>query len=301
VDVAADAAEIYQSAFVQQNAAGYAVIYGDTGAAGPVIGVNHRNVPDQTGKADGNAQSQVLQGLFKRPFAASSAPTNASMFKAVYADNNFDVTTDSTKPVLGIMVGIDNVAEKCTVLVGAATNRALSALTTAEVPIPLNAWYLPTGAPLAAFADGVSSTPGLSFNDSEAGGIRWNNDAAPGKIVTTIPIPASFDSTKDATLVLIASKVGATSADVPTMGVEVFFHPVGAAYDADDNAGGTTNAMADLATKTVQALAVVVDAANIPSTAGSTLCATITITPEAGKLTTDDLVLHSVRLGGSSV
>jgi hypothetical protein len=296
VDVAADANEIFAGAYVQQTAGGYAVIVGDSGGlgVGPVIGVNERNVPDQTGASDGDAQSNVYQGLFKRPIAASSPVTDADMFKTVYAGNNFDVTRDSLQPVLGVMVGIDNDAGKCTVLVSGAPNAALATTGMASIPIPLNSWTLANGTPLAVFADGVSTVPGTSYNDSKAFGIRWNNDAAPGGIATGIPIPDDMDRTHDAVLVVVAAKVGATSADLPTMTIEAFFHEVGAAYDADTDAGGSTNAMTDLATKVSQLLALIIDAADIP--ASSSLGLTLTLTPEAGKLATDDLVILSTRL-----
>jgi hypothetical protein len=128
IDVAADANEIFTAAYVQRTADGYAVVVGDTGGlgVGPVIGVNRYNVPDQTGKANGNAQSRIYQGLFDRPIDSTTPVTDADMFQPVYAANNFDVTNDSSKPVLGIMVGIDNDAGTCTVLISGSANASLA-------------------------------------------------------------------------------------------------------------------------------------------------------------------------------
>lgn len=303
VDVEDDANEIYAGAFVQQTATGRLVIVDDTGGlgAGPVVGVNERNVPDQAGLTYSGPlerpTAKVYQGLFERPFATSNPPSDADMLKAVYAANNHDVTTDSTKPLLGIMVGINNEAETCTVLVSGA-NRALSAQHLGSIAIAPGSWYLAAGTPLAAFADGVSPTPGLSLSDSKAAGVRWNNDAAPGQIVTSIALPDSLDSERGAYLIFAAAKTGTpgnTLADAPTLGIEAFFAEVGALYDADDDAGGVTNAMVgDVAAKTVQTLALLIDAANIPSGTNRTL--TLTLQPEAGKLGTDDLILLGSKL-----
>ena len=302
VDVAADAEEIYAAAYVQLTAGGYAVIVGDTGGlgVGPVIGVNERNVPDQTGASDGDAQSNVYQGLFKRPIASSNPVTDKDMFKTVYAANNFDVTNDSTQPALGIMVGIDNDAGKCTILVGVG-NRVLSVLSTGVLPLPLTGFYLNTGVPLAAFADGVSPTPGLSLNDSEAAGIRWNDDATPAQIVASFPVPSDLDITKQSFVILTAAKVGATAGDVPKIGVELFEHPIGSAYDAGADLGGDTQSMGDEPTKEMQILAATIAADSFSDPGTSSNSATITLQPEAGKLGTDDLILTSARLVYSRV
>ncbi len=243
IDVAADANEIFVAAYVQRTVDGYAVIVGDTGGlgTGPVIGVNRYNVPDQTGKADGNAQARIYQGLFERPIDSTTPVTDADMFKTVYAANNFDVTSDASKPALGVMVGINNDAGTCTVLIGAAIGALAGVAKLGGAAIPLASFYELDGTPLAAFADGVSTTPGLSLNDSEAAGIRWNNDAAPDGIVTSLPVPADLDTSKVSYLLFTAAKVGATPADVPNLGVEVFEHVVGAAYDAGADLGGNTN------------------------------------------------------------
>jgi hypothetical protein len=132
VDVEDDANEIFAAAFVQRTATGRAVIINDTGGlgAGPVIGVNERNVPDQLGKTySGPLErpvSKVYQGQFERPIDSTTPVTDADMFETVYAANNQDVTSDSSKPVLGVMVGINNDAGTCTVLVSGSANASLA-------------------------------------------------------------------------------------------------------------------------------------------------------------------------------
>lgn len=305
VDVEDDANEIYAAAFVQRTATGRAVIVGDTGGlgVGPVIGVNERNIPDQAGKTYSGPlerpTAKIYVGQFERPIAAASPVTDADMWHAVYAANNHDVCSDPSKPLLGIMVGINNDAGTCTVLVSASIGAALGAAKLGSMPLPLASFYEADGTPLAAFADGASTTPGLSLNDSECAGIRWNNDAAPDPIVTSAPLPRDLDTTKASYLIFTAAKVnpgGTTPADVPNLGVEVFEHPIGALYDAGADLGGNTNAMADEPTKEAQALvlAIAADSFSDPSAATNTI--TITVTPEAGKLGTDDLVLISARL-----
>jgi hypothetical protein len=302
VDVEDDANEIYAGAFVQRTTTGRVVIVGDTGGlgVGPVVGVNERNVPDQAGKTYSGPlerpTAKLYQGQYERPIATSNPVTDADMFKTVYAANNHDVTNDATKPVLGIMVGINNDAGTCTVLIGAVGSRALSALGIGEIPIPLNSFVEDDGTPLALFVDGASPTPGTAFLDSKAMGVRWNNHATPGKIVTSVPIPVDLDPTRDVFVLLTASKIGSSADDQPTFGVEAFFHPVGAAYDADADAGGATNAMTNAGTKVVEVLAATIDAADVPSPAGSSLSMTLTLQPQAGELDFDDLVLHSARL-----
>jgi hypothetical protein len=294
VDVAADAAEIYAAAFVQQNADGYAVMAGDTGAVGPVIGVNDQSVPDQTGNPDGTAQANVYQGLYKRPFAAANPPTDADMFKTVYAANNFDVTNDATKPVLGVMVGIDNDAEKCTVLIGA---QALASTrgTLATVLAPLGEATLADGTALAQWVDGAGATPGHDVAGSEYKCIRWNPNATPGTIALSFPLPPDLDSESDLNVYLLAAKEAA-GGDTPSFTVGAYFQTLGVAYDADADAGGESNDLTDTA-KVMQLAVVVIDAADVPAVGiTSPGMVTLTIAPTAGDLPTDDVLLGAVML-----
>ena len=65
-------------------------------------------------------------------------------------------------------------------------------------------------------------------------------------------------------------------------------------HDADADAGGTTDALVgNAAAKTTKKLTLEISAANVPAGAHSL---TFTVTPTAGLLGTDDLMIHSVRL-----
>jgi hypothetical protein len=65
-------------------------------------------------------------------------------------------------------------------------------------------------------------------------------------------------------------------------------------HDADSNCGGVTGALVGNATaKTTAVLSLTLAAADIPANARSM---TFTVTPTAGTLGTDDLMVHSVRL-----
>jgi hypothetical protein len=297
--VAANAETILEHALVRATADGYLVKVGDSTVegVGPVLGVGRFTVAG--GATDGAVSLEYYHGVFRRPNDTTSPVTWASLGKTVYAKDDQTITADPSYPVAGTMWGFyQEQGQSDQVIIEISSTAALlsAAKAGASQPIPLNAWYLPTGDPLAAFADGASPTPGLSLNDSEAAGIRWNDDATPGQIVTSIPIPGDLDPTKVSYVVLSAAKVGATAADVPTFTAEVFEHPVGSAYDAGDDLGSATNAMADEATKTVQVLAAAIAADSFSDPSANTMTATITLQPEAGKLTTDDLVMLSSRL-----
>jgi hypothetical protein len=132
VDAEDDANEIFAGAFVQRTATGRVVIVGDSGGlgVGPIVGVNERNVPDQLGKTYSGPlerpTAKAYQGQFERPIDSTTPVTDADMFEPVYAANNHDVTSDPSKPLLGVMVGINNEAQTCTVLVSGSANQALS-------------------------------------------------------------------------------------------------------------------------------------------------------------------------------
>jgi hypothetical protein len=298
VGVAADAEEILKGSFVQFTAGGYAVIYGDPLGVGPIRGVAEKNVPDQTGASNGDATLRLIVGMFERPINQTTPVTDADMFRPVYAWDNFEVTADSTKPALGILVGIDNDADKCTVLITASGTASSGA--TAVAAAPLGEATEADGTALAAWADGVSTTPGLNMGSgSKFKNIRWNNDAAPDPIAISFLLPFDLDSSRDIVVFCLAAKEAA-GGDTPTLTIAAYFATVGTAYDADADAGGVTNAMTDTA-KDVQLLARTILAANVPaSTAAAPSMLTLHVKPTAGSLGTDDLLLGAVFVAYSS-
>lgn len=160
------------------------------------------------------------------------------------------------------------------------------------IQLPPRAFWLATGAPLAVFADGASAVPG-SFADSKGVGVRWNNHGTPNGIASSFSTPTDADIAFNATLHVRACKIGATAGDLPTFAVELYNQVDGALYDADANFGGTTSAMTNAATKTVQNVTLSVTAENLAAYPATT---SIIIKPTAGTLGTDDLVFFGAYL-----
>lgn len=160
-----------------------------------------------------------------------------------------------------------------------------------KIPLPLNNFWLPTGAPLAAFADGASPTPGLALDNSEAAGIRWNNHGTPTEVVTTFQAPTDRKPGTVATVKVRASKSGATAADTSPFTINAFNQVDGALHDADADFGGDTNAMTgDAAAKTVQTVGR--DLASADLVDGATV--TLKVQPKDGELDTDDVTVHEI-------
>lgn len=164
--------------------------------------------------------------------------------------------------------------------------------TTAVIPLAFQS--LDDGTALAAFADGASPTPGLAVDNSEAAGIRWNNHATPTPVAATFPVPTDRKPGTNMTLVVLASKSGATLADAVTFTVAAFGQPVSALHDADANFGGASSAMTgDAAAKTVQKCTLALASADIPAAPANV---TLTLQPTDGTLGTDDVTVHKAWL-----
>lgn len=161
------------------------------------------------------------------------------------------------------------------------------------IELPASSFYLATGAPLAVFSGGASAVPGSEFTGSEAFGIRWNNNATLDGVVTSRLVPPDMDITANATLVIHAAKIGATPGDLPTFDATVFNQPVGALYDADATYGGTTSAMTNAATKTVQSVTLTLALANL---AAFPARFSLSIKPTDGTLGTDDLLMTGAHI-----
>jgi hypothetical protein len=161
-------------------------------------------------------------------------------------------------------------------------------------PIPLTSFLDADGDPLAKFVDAASPTFGFNLANSEALNLRWNNDANPGSALCQIPIPKDIDDTADAYLDFLCSKSGATVGDATTLTVAAYIVSEGDLHDADANCGGVSGALVgNAAAKTTDLLTVTIAAADIPAGAVSM---TFTVTPTAGTLGTDDLMIHAARL-----
>jgi hypothetical protein len=140
----------------------------------------------------------------------------------------------------------------------------------------------------AKFANGGAD--GVTIADSKAVCYRINNDAAPPKNLCGFVVPADADVTANMTLKFECSKSGNTDADDTTITVEAFNQVSGALHDADDDYGGTTNALVgNAAAKTLTTLSLTLALANLPAVGSGV---SLTFKPTDGTLGTDDLLIH---------
>lgn len=167
----------------------------------------------------------------------------------------------------------------------------------AKNQIPLRATEgldIATGAKLAVFADGASTTPGTQFTDSKTAAVRWNNHATPGAVALNIPYPAELNDAANVVFHALVSKVGATVGDATKLTVGAYEIVPGALHDADADFGGDTTAVVgDAASKTVTEVTLTLALAEVHAYPAA-LC--LTIKPKAGTLGTDDLLMHSAWL-----
>lgn len=162
----------------------------------------------------------------------------------------------------------------------------------AHLPIPLTSFLDADGDPLAKFVDAGSPTFGFNLANSEALNLRWNNDATPGTALCNVALPQDLDDTAAIVLHFLASKSGATIGDATTLTITAFFQTVAALHDADADCGGVTGALTgDATAKTVAELTLSIAAGDVPAAPCSL---TFTVTPTAGLLGTDDLMIHAV-------
>jgi len=162
------------------------------------------------------------------------------------------------------------------------------------IPLPMSNFWLAAGTPLAAFADGAFTPPGLALANSKAAGVRWNNHATPDEMYTTVHMPPDRKPGSNMTLHVVASKVGATLADAVTFTVAAYNQVVGALHDADANFGGASSAMVgNAATKTVQECTLTLASADLGA---EPTVVTLSIQPTDGTLSTDDVVIHGISL-----
>ncbi len=193
-----------------------------------------------------------------------------------------------------IVIAAAEASELDTAQVSVAALLVAAATANAVINIPLTSFTAADATPLAKFSSASTPTFGLNLADSEALNIRWNNDASPGTILAQFNIPPDLDDTAAAELEFLCSKSGATVGDATTLTITAFLIATGDLHDADADCGGVTDALVGNATaKTTKTLTRIIAASDIQPGARSMV---ITVTPTAGLLGTDDLMLHSARL-----
>ena len=284
------AAKIYEGALVcLRTADGYAVTAG-TASTGRVIGVaqHEQSIPT----ASGDYSVYVLTGQFARPVHGSTPPTAADVGKAVYADDDSGlISTDSSVgPLAGILVGFEDGSGDAIFYIAPP---GAGEVGLGSIRVPIASGIVAAGTPMAAFADNAASNPGITLVDSEGVGIRWNNNGTQAAVWTSFMLPRDIDTSKDATLVFKASKVGATVGDAVTFTCTAFNQATGALHDADANYGGASSAMTGNATsKTVQECTLTLAAADL-GLAGDNV--SLSFKPTDGTLGTDDVILFGIE------
>jgi hypothetical protein len=145
------------------------------------------------------------------------------------------------------------------------------------------------GVALAAFVSADAVTAGYCVT-AKGLGIRWNNHATPGPAVgIKVAVPPDADVAANMVLHILAAKTGATIGDATTFTVLAYNNVVGAAYDADSNFGGATDAMVgDATAKSVQHLTRTLALADL---AAYPAAMELTIKPANSTLGTDDVIL----------
>jgi hypothetical protein len=167
-----------------------------------------------------------------------------------------------------------------------------AATTNSVVRVPLTSLTKSDATPIGKFADGADTTFGLNIADSKALCVRWNNHATPGTALCQVELPPDLDDAAAINLEFLCSKSGATLGDATTITIAAYIISAGDLHDADTDCGGVTNALVGNATaKTTALLTRVIAAGDVPAAARSL---TISVTPTAGKLGTDDFLLHSI-------
>lgn len=168
----------------------------------------------------------------------------------------------------------------------------------AQLRIPFAGLIIAAGTPLAAFANGASTTPGLALDNSEITGVRWNNDAAPAAFYTSLLLPIDRQPSTPMYVKILAAKSGATSGDATTFTVGAFMVSLAALQDADADAGGATSAMTGTsAAKTLQLVSLTLAATDVPNPTLTTPAnITLSVKPTAGLLGTDDVTISEMWL-----
>lgn len=285
------------------NSSGEALEGADDNSASRCVGVFASTVDNRTtapgGGAAGAEDAEVLHGVFGFAFTGTTPISG----QTVYCVDNQTVSIDNdsgTRGFAGRVTCVDGTTVYVfmgpAVDVAADTTSLITNATTGYgyVDVPLTSFVDADGDPLAKFASADNTSCGFNLADSEAFGIRWNNHATPGTVLTQVGLPYDIDDTAPAYVECIASKSGATAGDATTLTLTAFILSVGAVHDFDANCGGVSNALVgDAAAKTTALLSRAIAAADIPAGARTM---TLTITPTAGLLGTDDLIIHSVGL-----
>lgn len=216
--------------------------------------------------SDGTAgaiDAEVDFGEFEFPYTG----TAPKMGETLFAVDNQTVSVDSNGGVRGVagfcVAPADTTAGTVRLYIGphvsgayadvAATGAIATAASTkvdnlavVEIPIPLGSFRKADGSAVAAFSNGVAD--GFNLTDSEAFGIRWNDDVFTA-FWADVRLPTDLDTGSAVELHFLVSKIGSTDTTA-VLTVSCFRNRPGALHDAGADLGGNTAAISE-ATKTV--------------------------------------------------
>ena len=249
--------------------------------AGRVVGLTGAGVLVLVGLAMTAIDSVTLTGAETLTNKVLTTPTIADMTNATH--DHADAAGGGATLTSSTLV---------TPTIASCVNVAAIADYKGTIDIPLATFFDADGDPIVKFVDASAATFGLNLADSKNLNMRWNNDGTPGTMLGEFTVPADADVTKDILLKFMCSKSGATIGDATTIDVEAFNQVNGALHDADSDYGSTSDALTgDATAKTLDVIFVTLAAAGLPA-AGSKV--TISVTPHAGLLGTDDLLISRI-------
>ena len=261
---------------------------------------NRTTAPE--GGAAGAVKCQVQYGVFGFDYdGAAPAPGDA-----VYVVDNQTVSTDSDSGSRGIAgYCSETIGSTCYVEFGptvagqiviAATEAAQLDTAQADIDnlqadvamgridIPLGSARLADGTAPGAFTDG--SADGFVVNEGVM--YRWNVSSTT-PIWFDVALPPELDDAVAVEVHALCSREGADDTTV-VLTVGAYFQTAGAAYDADENAGGASTPAIAGATKVITETVATIAAADVPA---GPCKLSISIAPSAA-LDADDLNLHAL-------
>lgn len=306
---------------VAQLAATAQLVPGSTASSGPAIAIATQEVDNSAGQ-DGDLYCEVEYDRiyeFENAGGGDAVTEALPMFAVVYMTDDHTVADNSDGGArfpagrfcglspsgrVRVFVGMGNIGDALAAAgdvsitdaggftaqtdVEEALQEIYQDLKTAQafVPIPIGLFTLAAnGAPLIVFNDGVAD--GLDFSEGQS--YRFNPSSS-AKIGATVPLPQDLDESADIVVHVAGSRVGAADATA-ALTIEAFFQTMGAAHDADADAGGDTSAF-DGATTVVTEETLAIDASDVPA---APCLLSLTLVPTAA-LDADDLRVHGVWL-----
>ena len=146
---------------------------------------------------------------------------------------------------------------------------------------------LEAGGPLVAFNDGVAD--GLQQMTNEEVVYTFNTSASPPEVAYLFVMPPDLDAAADVIVHILGTS--SSTNDSPVVTVQAFFNTVGAAVNADANAGGDSSEFTANATFEEKTLTLAL--ADVPDSPSHL---TLLVNPKDGQLGTDDFYLAGVWL-----